>query len=105
MMWEQGIRFPVSYSCYNSETFRMTKVYPFRALRYDPARVALQQVVTQPYDKITPELQEAYCGRDPHNLVRIELGKKQHDDSPVHNVYTRAAKYLQEWRRIGILRR
>ena len=83
----------------------MTKVYPFRALRYDPARVALQQVVTQPYDKITPELQEAYYARDPHNLVRIELGKKQHDDSPVHNVYTRAAKYLQEWRRVGILRR
>jgi uncharacterized protein (DUF1015 family) len=83
----------------------MTKVFPFRALRYDPARVALQQVVTQPYDKITPELQEAYYARDPHNLVRIELGKKQHDDSPVHNIYTRAAKCLQEWRRIGILRR
>ena len=31
----------------------MARIYPFRALRYDPARVNMEDVVTQPYDKIT----------------------------------------------------
>ena len=82
----------------------MAKVYPFRALRYDPARVVPQKVVTQPYDKITPDLQERYYAADPHNLIRIELGKKQPEDSPADNVYTRAAKSFREWRREGIFR-
>ena len=82
----------------------MAKVYPFRALRYDAARVAPQKVVTQPYDKITPEMQERYYLADPHNLVRIELGKKQDSDGPSGNVYTRAAKACREWRHQGILR-
>jgi uncharacterized protein (DUF1015 family) len=77
----------------------MAKVYPFRALRYDPRRIAAQKVVTQPYDKITPELQERYYAADPHNLVRIELGKKSPQDNEKDNVYTRAAAYFGEWRR------
>ena len=82
----------------------MAKVYPFRALRYDSARVVPQKVVTQPYDKITPEMQERYYAADPHNLVRIELGKKQDGDNPANDVYTRAAKAFLDWRRQGILR-
>ena len=35
----------------------MARLYPFRALRYDPARVNMEAVVTQPYDKITPAMQ------------------------------------------------
>jgi uncharacterized protein (DUF1015 family) len=38
----------------------MAHIEPFRALRYDSARVAVQQVVTQPYDKITTEMQDRY---------------------------------------------
>ncbi|MGC2322229.1 MAG: DUF1015 family protein, partial [Terriglobales bacterium] len=38
----------------------MAKILPFSALRYNPARVSLAEVVTQPYDKITPEMQERY---------------------------------------------
>jgi len=58
----------------------MAYIAPFRALRYDPARVDLAQVVTQPYDKITPEMQNHYYGASPHNLVRIILGKAQPTD-------------------------
>ena len=32
----------------------MASIYPFRALRYDPARVNMEDVVTQPYDKNLP---------------------------------------------------
>jgi uncharacterized protein (DUF1015 family) len=37
----------------------MAEILPFRALRYNPEKVgALECVVTQPYDKITPQMQE-----------------------------------------------
>ena len=81
----------------------MAHIAPFRALRYDPARVELRQVVTQPYDKITPEMQDRYYSTSPYNLVRIILGKPQPDDRPSQNVYTRAAAFFQDWRRQGIL--
>ncbi len=80
----------------------MAQIAPFRALRYDPARVELAQVVTQPYDKITPEMQERYYAASPYNLVRIILGKQQPGDGSGENTYTRAAEFFREWRRQGV---
>src|SRR5208337_2489637 len=80
-------------------------VSPFRAWRYDPERVPLQQVVTQPYDKITPAMQERYYQANPYNLVRIILGKRLSGDGETENVYTRAAASFQNWRQAGILLR
>jgi uncharacterized protein (DUF1015 family) len=80
----------------------MAKIYPFRALRYDSARVNAADVLTQPYDKINPAMQERYYNLSPYNLVRIILGKRN-PDMPQDNVYTRAAAYLGEWRAAGVL--
>ena len=80
----------------------MAYIAPFRALRYDPAQVDLTKVVTQPYDKITPAMQNRYYDADPHNLVRIILGKPQADDRAEENIYTRAASFFQDWRRRGV---
>jgi len=80
----------------------MAHIAPFRALRYDPARVAVSSVVTQPYDKITPEMQETYYAASPHNLVRIILGTQHPTDHSTDNTYTRAAKFFRDWRREGI---
>ncbi|MFZ0804474.1 MAG: DUF1015 domain-containing protein [Terriglobales bacterium] len=80
----------------------MAHIAPFRALRYDPARVDLASVVTQPYDKITPEMQERYYAASPHNLVRIILGKREANDDAGENTYTRAAAYFRDWRRQGV---
>jgi uncharacterized protein (DUF1015 family) len=80
----------------------MAYIAPFRALRYDPARVDLAEVVTQPYDKITPEMQNRYYDAEPHNLVRIILGKPQPTDHLKENIYTRAAAYFQDWRQKGV---
>ena len=52
----------------------MARIYPFRAWRYNPSAVRLDDVVTQPYDKISPAMQQAYYQRSPFNLVRIILG-------------------------------
>ena len=81
---------------------RMAYILPFRALRYDPQRVSPASVVTQPYDKITPAMQDAYYAASPHNLVRIILGKKEPADTDITNVYSRAAGYFADWRRQGI---
>lgn len=81
----------------------MARIYPFRALRYDPAHVTMEDVVTQPYDKISPEMQQRYYDASPYNLVRVILGKKEPADTEEQNVYTRAAESLRSWRREGIL--
>lgn len=80
----------------------MAHIEPFPALRYDPARVALPDVVTQPYDKISPAMQDGYYAASPYNLVRIILGKRNATDSPDDNPYTRAATSFREWRRDGV---
>jgi len=81
----------------------MAEILPFKALRYNP-QVKLEDVVTQPYDKITEAMQGKYYERSPHNLVRIILGKRQETDSPTFNVYSRAAEYFHDWRSCGILK-
>jgi uncharacterized protein (DUF1015 family) len=83
----------------------MADILPFRAYRYDRQRVSPQQVVTQPYDKINPALQDRYYKASPYNLVRIILGRKEVEDNPANNVYSRAAGYFDQWRREGIFRR
>jgi len=82
----------------------MAEIIPFKALRYDPDQVKLEDVLTQPYDKITPEMQSKYYERSAHNLVRIILGKAGETDTDAFNVYTRAAEYLHDWRSSGILK-
>ena len=80
----------------------MASIHPFRALRYDPKRVPPSDVVTQPYDKITPRSQERYYAASPYNLVRLILGKQEAGDNDQNNVYTRASAFFREWRRQGI---
>ena len=81
----------------------MAEIFPFRAVRYDARRVALENVLTQPYDKITVEMQERYTAASPYNLVSIEKGKNFPSDSAEDNVYTRASRKLEEWLADGVL--
>ena len=81
----------------------MAEVHPFRALRYDTNRVKLGDVLTQPYDKITPLMQERYYAASPYNLIAIEKGKSLPEDSSENNVYTRAGEKIKEWIAQGVL--
>ena len=84
----------------------MAEIIPFRALRYNPRFVPdLERVVAPPYDVISPEAQERYHARHPHNVVRLILGKDEASDTAEDNRYTRAAATFVDWRRAGILRR
>jgi len=83
----------------------MAKVYPFRGLRYALSRIPITKVVTQPYDKISKEMQERYYALHPNNIIRVVLGNTTADEGPSNDVYTRAATILKEWRRSGIVER
>ena len=93
-----------STSASGSKSFRMAQIYPFRAWRYSPTVVRLEDVVTQPYDKITPAMQQAYYQRSPYNLVRTILGLAEPGDAEGgQSVYTRAARDYSAWRERGVL--
>ncbi len=53
--------------------------------------------MTQPYDKISPEMQARYLSLSPYNLVRLILGERFSTDTSEDNVYTRAAGLLRDW--------
>lgn len=76
----------------------MAEIIPFRALHYNPHKIAeLGDVVTQPYDKISAEMQARYYSQSPYNAAHIIRGRENPGDSPKDNVYTRAAAYLDDW--------
>src|SRR5437660_8553177 len=75
----------------------MAQVYPFRAFRYNPSRAPLDRVLTQPYDKISPAMQDKYYAAAPHNLIVVEKGRSHPSDTPQNNVYTRAAAAIEDW--------
>ena len=81
----------------------MATVKPFPPYRYTPKAGDPANLLTQPYDKINPAMQGKYLAASPYNLVRVILGERHSSDNPSDNVYTRAAKYLDEWIRDGIL--
>ena len=50
-------------------------------------------------------MRERYLKLSPYNLVRIELGKEEPNNSESNNKYTRARDFYQAWLRDGVLRR
>jgi uncharacterized protein (DUF1015 family) len=81
----------------------MARIFPFRGLRYNPSKVNLTEVVTQPYDKISPAMQDRYYRSSPYNLVRVILGKPEASDNERESVYTRAAASVEQWLTDGVL--
>lgn len=75
----------------------MAEIQSFRAFRYNTERVPLKDALTQPYDKITPAMQERYYAASPYNLIAVEKGRSLPGDTPQNNVYTRAAGTFEEW--------
>ena len=74
----------------------MARLIPFRGYRYDSRVVPrLDDVVTQPYDKISPGMLRRYLRKDPRNIVRVI---KNPD-------YADAARNLNEWIESGVMRR
>ncbi|MDR1997661.1 MAG: DUF1015 domain-containing protein [Candidatus Margulisbacteria bacterium] len=74
----------------------MARIQAFRGIRYNKAKVNYSDVVTQPYDKISPELLDTYYERSPYTTARLIRNKSA-------DPYTAAAAELQNWLDAGIL--
>ena len=83
----------------------MAHIFPFQPYRYTAAAGPLASLATQPYDKITPAMRERYLALSPYNIVRVILGEPRPSDSEAENVYTRAARHLEDWISAGALAR
>ncbi len=82
------------------------EVLPLQALHYDPHQVEeIGQCLAQPYDVISPAMQDAYYEQHPYNVIRLILGRRHAGDTETDNRYTRAAATLGDWLARGVLRR
>ncbi|HYM83698.1 MAG TPA: DUF1015 domain-containing protein [Candidatus Dormibacteraeota bacterium] len=81
----------------------MPKLRAFRALRYAD-EAALPDVVSPPYDVISPIAAKALAVRHPRNIVRLDLPAEEPGDEP-DDRYRRAARTLAAWRSDGTLRK
>lgn len=75
----------------------LARIFPFQPYRYSAKAGPPENLLTQPYDKISPAMRDRYLALSPYNLVRIILGEKQPSDSDRENAYTRAAALLDRW--------
>ena len=75
----------------------MAQVFPFQAYRFRAEVAPYDRLLTQPYDKISPQRQAEYYDSHPHNLIAVEKGRAYPSDSAQDNVYTRAAAKVEEW--------
>ena len=84
----------------------MAVVAPFKGMTYDFEKTGdISKLITPPYDVISEDEQKEYYNSDPHNVIRLILGKNKTGDSDWDNRYTRAAEYLERWKSDGVIRR
>lgn len=55
------------------------KVLPFKGILYNKDKVDIKDVVTLPYDKITPQQKSIYESKSPYNMVHLILPKTHKD--------------------------
>lgn len=75
----------------------MAIVRPFRGVRYNTEQVLLKNVITPPYDVITPEMRAAYVAKSPYNVALIDLPVGGDDR------YAVAGNLYRKWKDEGIL--
>ena len=76
---------------------------PFAAVRYDPARVEVGDVVAPPYDVIGPEEQARLEARSPYNVVRVDLAPVPEGADAGQDRYEAARCRFEEWLAEGVL--
>ncbi len=81
------------------------QIKPFKAFRFDKAVVGdVGNCIAPPYDVISDTEQEQLYNKSEYNIVRIIKGKTKASDNGDNNQYTRAAGYLNNWIKQGVLK-
>ncbi len=83
----------------------MVKVIPFRAYRYDKAKVNdLSKVVAPPYDVIKDKMVDTLQSVSPYNMAWISKNKPTGTDNDSNNQYTRARDIWKKWLKEGAVK-
>ena len=83
----------------------MVDIVPFNGMRFNEELSGpIAELIAPPYDVIRPDMQEELYARNPHNIVRLILGKQFDDDHESNNRYTRSARDFMNWQSAGILK-
>ncbi len=76
----------------------MAKVVPFCGMRYNTDKIKnLADVIALPYDIISEEDQQKLYNMSENNIVRVDYGMGQEDDTEDYNRYTRGGALLRNW--------
>jgi uncharacterized protein (DUF1015 family) len=86
-------------SCQRDQTGAVPELHPFRALRYDPRRVRLDEVVAPPHDLVGPGRRAELAASHPHHAVRLDLP----EDGPDEDRYAVGIRRLESWMAEGVL--
>ncbi len=74
----------------------MVDIRPFKAIRYTGKAGDVENLITQPYDKIDTEMQKEYYAKSPYNYCRLILPIEQ-------NKYEVANQRILKWMEEGIM--
>ncbi len=75
-------------------------IHGFKPLRYSDAAGSLQNLVSQPYDKIPPDEKARLEDASPHNVVRLIRGETSPDDT---QWYAGVRPRVEAWLKEGVL--
>lgn len=82
----------------------MAVIAPFRGLRYNPAKIArMEDVVSPPYDVIDLQAQSALAGRNPYNMIHLDLSKNFSADQLTDTRYQKAREIFLRWQQEEVL--
>jgi len=80
----------------NCELKRLVDIQPFKAIRYTSKAGDIENLITQPYDKIDTKMQKEYYANSPYNYCRLIL--------PIEpNKYEVANRRILQWLEEGIM--
>lgn len=83
----------------------MAKVMPFCGLRFNLDKIDhMEDVVSPPYDVVDAEAQAALLGKNPYNMIQLDLTKNA-DDKVTDERYEKARENFQNWQKQEILLR
>jgi uncharacterized protein (DUF1015 family) len=81
------------------------EIKPFKGFRFDPNVAGdVGNCIAPPFDVIGPAEQQQLYEKSEYNIVRITKGKTSRSDNEHDNQYTRAADYLAQWIKSGVLK-
>ncbi len=82
----------------------MATVIPLTGTVYNQDKIKdMAEIVTPPYDVISPQEEDDFIRRHPNNMIHLILGKSKAGDNGTENCHTRAGRQLGKWRADGIL--